>query len=216
MCLHRNGSQTCVATPYAVSPQALHSVLSVDLAQGDTSSLLSTAILSAALQFQRSIFFSFEIFAGLIFLISLLFFLTKMSIQMSTGSRQERRFIQQKWPEKLLLASIAISLVNAVSVMQTGNALEFTTHKFSKALLVVKAGHILQILEWLAFGFSTVFYVIITKGTTSSSNGYDISVGEKPDAFSTRQSPHSGPPRPSPAFLGGARPPPPPPPPPPP
>ncbi|KAJ0126831.1 Uncharacterized protein HZ326_30068 [Fusarium oxysporum f. sp. albedinis] len=58
---------------------------------------------------------------------------------------QSWRFIEQGWSEK------------------TGNALQFVTKRLGAVSLHIKVGYILQVLEWLAFAFSTIFYVVIVK-----------------------------------------------------
>ncbi|KAH6873644.1 hypothetical protein B0T10DRAFT_466176 [Thelonectria olida] len=192
VCLHRNGSQTCVATPYSVSPQSLKSTLSVRLSQNDINSELSTAIFSTALQLQRSICFCLQTFAGVLFISSLLLFLTRIYIHMSKWKRQQWRLIEQKWPEKVLISSVAISLINAASITQTGNALQFATGKLGNTSLSIRAGYTLQVLEWLGFAFSATFYAVVTKRSTRQS-GNGLSSSEKLDSF-----PPAPPPRPPP------------------
>jgi hypothetical protein len=71
--------------------------------------------------------------------------------------------IEQGWSEKVLVASIAISVISAASTTQTGNALQFATKRLGAVSLHIKVGGTLQVLEWLAFAFSITFYMVIVK-----------------------------------------------------
>jgi hypothetical protein len=119
-------------------------------------------MLDIALQLQKNIFFCFEAFAGGLFFVTLLFFLTKVYFHIGKGVIPRWPLFQQKWPEKLLLVSIVMSAINVVAVTQTGNAVAFATTELHAAPITAKAGLTLQILEWLAFGFSALFYAVLT------------------------------------------------------
>jgi hypothetical protein len=136
-------------------------------------------------------------------MISILFFLTRVYIQISKGRGRSWRFIDQGWSEKILVASIAISVISAASTTHTGNALQFATKRLGITSLGIKVGYTLQVLEWLAFAFSTTFYVVIVKRVARRGDE-GLPGGEKPTSFPMPPLP---PPR-------GLQPPPPPPPPP--
>ncbi|KAF4949467.1 hypothetical protein FGADI_8883 [Fusarium gaditjirri] len=159
--------------------------------------------LETALSLQRSIFFCLQAFAGVLFTISIILFVTRICIQISKRRAQSWRLIEQGWPEKALVASVAISVISAASTTQTGNALQFATEKLGAVSLHIKVGGTLQVLEWLAFAFSMTFYVVIVK-RVARGRSEGLPGGEKLTSF-----PMPPPPR-------GLQPPPPPPPPPPP
>jgi hypothetical protein len=146
-----------------------------------------------------------QAFAGVLFTISILLFITRVCIQISKRRAQSWRFIEQGWSEKVLAASVAISVISAASTTQTGNALQFVTKRLGAVSLHIKVGYTLQVLEWLAFAFSTIFYVVIVKRIARVRND-GLPGGEKLTSF----------PIPPPSRPPGLQPPPPPPPPPPP
>ncbi|EXK23246.1 hypothetical protein FOMG_19975, partial [Fusarium oxysporum f. sp. melonis 26406] len=57
---------------------------------------------------------------------------------------QSWRLIEQGWSEKVLVASVAISVISAASTTQTGNALQFATKRLGAVSLHIKVGGTLQ------------------------------------------------------------------------
>jgi hypothetical protein len=164
VCISGNNSHNCVATPYSTTPQSLSAALTSQVGRGGKGSPVpSLRTLETALQLQRSIFFCLQAFAGVLFIISILLFITRVCIQISKRRAQSWRLIEQGWSEKVLVASVAISVINAASTTQTGNALQFATKRLGAISLHIKVGDTLQVLEWLAFAFSITFYVVIVK-----------------------------------------------------
>ncbi|EWZ77807.1 hypothetical protein FOWG_17818 [Fusarium oxysporum f. sp. lycopersici MN25] len=203
VCISGNNSHNCVATPYSTTPQSLSVALTSQLGRGGKGSLVpSLRTLETALQLQRSIFFCLQAFAGVLFIISILLFITRVCIQISKRRAQSWRLIEQGWPEKVLVASVAISVISAASTTQTGNALQFATKRLGAVSLHIKVGDTLQVLEWLAFAFSITFYVVIVKRVARGRNE-GLPGGEKLTSF----------PMPPPPPRGLQPPPPPPPPP---
>jgi hypothetical protein len=194
-----HNSHFCVGTPYSASPQSLSAALTSQLGREDKGPMVpSLPILETALQLQRNIFFCLQAFAGVLFMVSILFFVTRVCIQMSKGSSRSWRFINQRWSEKILVASVAISVISAASTTQTGNALQFATKKPGATSLDIKVGYTLQVLEWLAFAFSTTFYIVIVKRVARRTNE-GLPGGEKLTSF----------PMQPPSLPGGLQPPPP-------
>ncbi|KAJ9413415.1 hypothetical protein QL093DRAFT_2569519 [Fusarium oxysporum] len=129
----------CVATPYSTTPQSLSVALTSQLGRGGKGSPVpSLRTLETALQLQRSIFFCLQAFAGVLFIISILLFITRVCIQISKRRAQSWRLIEQGWPEKVLVASVAISVISAASTTQTGNALQFATKRLGAVSLHIK------------------------------------------------------------------------------
>ncbi|KAH7202794.1 hypothetical protein BKA60DRAFT_600643 [Fusarium oxysporum] len=129
----------CVATPYSTTPQSLSAALTSQLGRGGKGSPVpSLRTLETALQLQRSIFFCLQAFAGVLFIISILLFVTRVCIQISKRRAQSWRFIEQGWSEKVLAASVAISVISAASTTQTGNALQFVTKRLGAVSLHIK------------------------------------------------------------------------------
>lgn len=210
--MHQNDSQNCVPSPYTASPRSLSSALSIGLEQNERAPLSAITALSTVLQLQRSIFFCLEAFAAVAFLVSVLLFLAKIYIQTSKRGGQIWRLIEQQWPEKLLMASTATSFMSAASVTQVANALEFVTYKSGTTTVNIRAGHALQVLEWLAFASSALLYCAIDQRNRRLRGG-NSSGPWKPGGTSGQALPPPMPP--SPQSPVGFLPPPPPPPPPP-
>lgn len=212
VCVSRDKKHTCVATPYSTTPQSLNAAIASQLDLEDNRSLVpSLSTVETGLQLQQGVFFCLQAFAGVLFMISILLYATRLGIQASKARGRSWRFIKQGWSEKVLMVSVLFSVVSAASVTQTGNALQFATKRSGVTPLHIKVGHTLQVLEWLAFALSATFYVVIVKRMARKAED-GLPASEKAPVFpaappSLPRGPHPRPPPPP------APPPPPPPPP---
>lgn len=171
-CISSDGSRTCVATPYSMTPQLLNEAfVSQSGRQNTQSSIPSLRTLQTALRLQRDIFFCMQSFAGALFVVGTLLFAARVLIQVSKRKERSWRFIDQDWSGKVLLLSITVSLISATSITQTSNALRFATRESAVRSLHIKVGYTLQVLQWLASASSATFYIVGARRIAKQTQG---------------------------------------------
>ena len=160
-----NSTLSCVTTPYGTSPvdagAALGLPASQPLAQGEETRQQDSP-LQIAFDLQRKIFLSLIAEAAALFGVSLLLLLLSLYVAKKSGAATENTFgsrFLHRSSTIFLNISTALALVVAVSITQTGNALEYVSSREAGGLQVT-AGRVIQVLQWLAFGFSALFSFI--------------------------------------------------------
>jgi hypothetical protein len=156
ICLHHEKTFACVATHYHSTTAKIYPKLSEKLAK-ETGTPLSEELLTTALRMQRNVFSCFGAICGLFFFISLLACMVALVLRTINKSSSS----VQQWPQLLLAGSVVMSTINAATVMQTANALEFATTIMTTGTIAVRAGIALQVLAWLACCFSLLFFCVL-------------------------------------------------------
>jgi hypothetical protein len=156
LCLHHEKTFACVPTHYGSKVAKIYPRLSEKLAK-ETGTPLSEELLTTALKLQRNVFSCFGAICGLFFVISLLVCIVDLILRI----RNNQALSAQQWPHMLLAGSVVMSTINAAAIMQTANALEFATTVMTTSTIAVRAGIALQVLAWLACGFSLLFFCVL-------------------------------------------------------
>lgn len=161
ICLSVSSKPTCQSSP-GKSPDT---VLQLASATSLTSTALagrSKSMVSVALMIQSKILLGLIAGAGVLFAISLVFFgLLKRHFNVRTGDNtiaSKRRHLLRKAAFSTMWLSIAFSLVSAMSINQTTNALDYVTQADSSTVRIT-TGKTLNVLQWLAFSFSVLFAI---------------------------------------------------------
>ncbi|KAH7323086.1 hypothetical protein B0I35DRAFT_192952 [Stachybotrys elegans] len=161
MCLVDNSTETCSSAPYSISSEELSTVLFPDLTPESQDSTLTTSTITKALQIQRHIFFSLKVFPGALFFLSTVVYALQAYAKSGNSMGRLRRLADGHWAEEILAVSVVLALVSAASVMQTANALEFSSRDLGAGSLGIRAGVTLQVLGWLAFACSTILCALV-------------------------------------------------------
>ncbi|KEZ41918.1 hypothetical protein SAPIO_CDS6619 [Scedosporium apiospermum] len=142
-CVLLNSTLSCVTTPYGTSPAdagtALGLPASQPLAQGEETRQQDSP-LQIAFDLQRKIFLSLIAEAAALFGFSLLLLLLSLYVAKKSGAATENTFgsrFLHRSPTIFLNISTGLALVVAVSITQTGNALEYQEFKFTQMHLRV-------------------------------------------------------------------------------
>ncbi|KAK1760383.1 Ca2+ regulator and membrane fusion protein Fig1-domain-containing protein [Echria macrotheca] len=119
-------------------------------------------LVSTALDLQSQIFISilagstFAFFVGLIFL-----FLYKRDLAKPNPSKPRRSALFRRATYGLIYLSVGLVFAAALATTETADALQFASRATDTPKILMHAGRTLQVLQWMAFGFSTLFALTV-------------------------------------------------------
>lgn len=161
MCSTSNGSAThCLSTARSTA-DVVFPALFPDLNGTQPRSVLTPStlqvksLLSAALTLQSQIFIPLLAGAGLLFLAGLV-----LLALLKRSPDSPRAELLRACATGTLCLSTALSFTAALSTSQTAGALQYSSRlsgAAGDAQVVTRPGMALQVLQWLAFGFSLLF-----------------------------------------------------------
>ncbi|KAK3328250.1 Ca2+ regulator and membrane fusion protein Fig1-domain-containing protein [Cercophora scortea] len=125
-------------------------------------------LVSTALDLQKQVFVSILAGAGLLFVVGLVFlFLLKRDIANPQPDKPRRSAIIRRGTFGMLFLSSALVFTAALATTETAGALQYSSSATKDAPILLEAGITLQVLQWMAFGFSLLFTLAVPLLTKS-------------------------------------------------
>ena len=119
-------------------------------------------LVATALELQKQIFISILAGASFLFMVGVVFlFLLKRNNAKPNPDKPRRNAIIRRGTYGLLYLSTALVFATALSTTETAGALQFASRATSSSSILMHAGRTIQVLQWMAFGFSTLFTMTV-------------------------------------------------------
>lgn len=119
-------------------------------------------LVATALQIEDKIFGWTLVAAGMMFLIGLVFmFIHKRHNAKPELGKSFFRTIARRGTYCSLLFSTGLIFASALATLEAATALEAASRATSSAAILMHAGRTIQVLQWMAFGFSMLFNLAV-------------------------------------------------------
>ncbi|KAK0720112.1 Ca2+ regulator and membrane fusion protein Fig1-domain-containing protein [Lasiosphaeris hirsuta] len=119
-------------------------------------------LITTALDLQSQIFISILAGAAFLFAVGIIFlFLFKRDASKPNAAKPLRSAIFRRGTYGLLYLSTALVFTTALATTETAGALQYASNATRNAPILMHAGRTLQVLQWMAFGFSTLFTLAV-------------------------------------------------------
>ncbi|KAK3942555.1 Ca2+ regulator and membrane fusion protein Fig1-domain-containing protein [Diplogelasinospora grovesii] len=119
-------------------------------------------LVATALDLQSQIFISILAGAAVLFFLGLIFLaLLKRDIVNPNPDKPRHSAIIKKGTFGLLYLSTALAFTAALATSETAGALQYSSTASSNSTILIKPGISLQVLQWMAFGFSLLFTLAV-------------------------------------------------------
>lgn len=119
-------------------------------------------LVATALDLQSQIFISILVGAVFVFcagVVVLVFH--KRDAAKADGSKPKRTVLLRRGTYGLLYLSTALVFAAALATTETASALQYASSATRSATILMHASRTLQALQWMAFGFSTLFVLAV-------------------------------------------------------
>ncbi|KAH8882505.1 hypothetical protein GQ53DRAFT_733666 [Thozetella sp. PMI_491] len=125
----------------------------LDASQTEAKSLIATALV-----LQSQIFISILAGAAFLFFISLpLLFLLKRSINNPNPDKPRRAMLIKRLTYGCMYLSVGLVFTSALATSETAGALHYSSGSVTNSPINISPGISLQVIQWMAFGFSLLF-----------------------------------------------------------
>ena len=115
-------------------------------------------LVSVAIDLQSQVYVTILAAAAFFFLIGLVFlFLHQRDVKNPNADKPRRSAILKRGTFGLLALSTGLIFTAALATTETAGALKHSTESIKNAPVLMKEGITLQVLQWMAFGFSMLF-----------------------------------------------------------
>jgi hypothetical protein len=146
-----------------LTPNLFPETVNKNSSSNATSSDVDVAdLINTALNLQSQSFMSVLAMSGLLFLIgvgSLLVY--KFDVKKGSFDHPRRSAIIRRVTYGSLFLSTGLVFAAALATDQSADALEFASAGMKNASVLIKSGTTLQVLQWMAFGFSLLFTLLV-------------------------------------------------------
>ncbi|KAK4239395.1 Ca2+ regulator and membrane fusion protein Fig1-domain-containing protein [Achaetomium macrosporum] len=121
-----------------------------------------TDLVSTAIDLQSRIFISVLAGAAVLFLLGIAaLVLYKRDVSTGWDEHPRRSAIIRRVTYGMLFGSAGLAFAAALATSESAGALEYTTSDTAHATVLIHAGRTLQVLQWVAFGFETLFALAV-------------------------------------------------------
>jgi hypothetical protein len=115
-------------------------------------------LVATAIQIQSRIFGSIFAGASFFFFIGIIFlFLYKRDNANPNPDKPRRSAILRRGTYGLLYLSTGLVFATALATTEAGGVLQFSSQAASSSAIFMHAGRTIQVLQWMTFGFATIF-----------------------------------------------------------
>jgi len=117
-------------------------------------------LVTAAITLQSQVYAAILAAASFFFLLGLVFLLLhKRDVKNPNADKPRRSAILKRGTFGLLALSTGLIFTAALATTETAGALRHSTESIKNAPVLMKEGVTLQVLQWMAFGFSMLFTI---------------------------------------------------------
>lgn len=133
-----------------------------NLTSSNSTGEIAQDLVATALDLQSQIFISILAGAAFLFVVGLVFlFLHKRDVAKPNPEKPKRSAIFRRGTYGLLCLSTALVFAASLATTSTAGALDFASRATDDTNILMHAGRTLQVLQWMAFGFSTLFVIAV-------------------------------------------------------